>query len=234
MPKHRLRDLGVRLSAPARVGGPRPVEPVPPPSGSTCVCIIEERDRAAGTARRSATIQSISLPCAPAGSPPLSPAVPAGTSCNTPRPVLGHRLEQRRRARPRRRRCPARVRRGCRGDQRCGRWRSRARRHASAWRTIAAIASMSSAVASVVRAALPHHVGAHRGVGHVGADVEGARHPLERVEVLGERLPVQRHALRQRAAGDVLDPLHQLDEPLLAARVARARSRRRSCRARRS
>ena len=40
-------------------------------------------------------------------------------------------------------------------------------------------------------------------------------HPLERVEVLGEGLPVPLDALGERGAGDVLDALHQLDEPLV-------------------
>ena len=68
----------------------------------------------------------------------------------------------------------------------------------------------------VVVRALTHHVGAQRGVRHVRADVERARHALERVEVLGERLPVPLDALVERGAGDVLDALHQLDELLRA------------------
>ncbi len=68
----------------------------------------------------------------------------------------------------------------------------------------------------VVVRTLTHHVGAQRGVRHVRADVERARHALERVEVLGERLPVPLDALVERGAGDVLDALHELDQ-LLAA-----------------
>ena len=41
----------------------------------------------------------------------------------------------------------------------------------------------------VLRAALAHDVGAHRAVRHLRADVERARHRVERVEVLGEALP---------------------------------------------
>ena len=44
-----------------------------------------------------------------------------------------------------------------------------------------------------------------------------ARRVVERVEVLGEALPVPVDALVQRGAGDVLDALHQLDEEALAA-----------------
>ena len=66
-----------------------------------------------------------------------------------------------------------------------------------------------------------HHVGAHRRVRHVRADVDHAGAPRERVEILGERLPLPVDALPQRGAGDVLDALHQLDELLLASGVHR-------------
>ena len=36
---------------------------------------------------------------------------------------------------------------------------------------------------------LAHHVGAQGGVGHLGGHVEGPRHGIEGVEVLGERAP---------------------------------------------
>ena len=65
---------------------------------------------------------------------------------------------------------------------------------------------------------LPHHVGPHRAVGHLGPDVEGVGPGLDGVEVLGERLPAPLDALAQRRAGDVLDTLHQPDEPLVAIR----------------
>ena len=69
--------------------------------------------------------------------------------------------------------------------------------------------------------ALAHHVRAHRRVRDVRADVDHARPAVQRVEVLGERLPLPVDALPQRGAGDVLDALHELDELLLAARVHR-------------
>ena len=37
--------------------------------------------------------------------------------------------------------------------------------------------------------------------------------PLERVEVLGKALPLPLDALVQRGARDVLDALHELDQP---------------------
>ena len=66
-----------------------------------------------------------------------------------------------------------------------------------------------------VGAALAHHVEAQRAVGHLSGDVDVERPAVERVEELGERLPVPREALVQDDAGDVLDALHQLDEALV-------------------
>ena len=67
----------------------------------------------------------------------------------------------------------------------------------------------------VVRdAALAHHEGAQRRVGNLGADVEGARHALERVEVLGKGLPLPVDAFGQHGAGDVFHALHDADEPV--------------------
>ena len=60
-----------------------------------------------------------------------------------------------------------------------------------------------------------HHVRAHRRVRNVRTDVDRARCPVEGVEVLGKRLPVPRDPLGERAAGDVLDAFHELDEPLV-------------------
>ena len=78
--------------------------------------------------------------------------------------------------------------------------------------------SISSGVGTsvVVGAAVAHHVAAQRGVGHLGAEVDGLRGGVERVEVLGEGLPLPGDALVQRGAGDVLDALHQGDQPLVA------------------
>ena len=64
--------------------------------------------------------------------------------------------------------------------------------------------------------AVAHHVGAHRTVADLGSDVEGARHGGKDVEVLGKGLPTPGDPLGKCAAGDVLDPLHQLDEPVVS------------------
>ena len=70
--------------------------------------------------------------------------------------------------------------------------------------------------------ALAHDVGAHRAVGDLGADVHGPATVVQGVEVLGEALPAPRHALGQRSAGDVLDPLHQPDEPVVLIGLSRS------------
>ena len=74
-----------------------------------------------------------------------------------------------------------------------------------------------------VGAALAHHVRAQRRVDDVGADVDRVLAAVERVEVVGERLPVPRQALGERRAGDVLDALEHADQPvvLLGRRLGR-------------
>jgi hypothetical protein len=67
----------------------------------------------------------------------------------------------------------------------------------------------------VRRTAVAHDVGAQRAVRNGRADVEHSRQLLEHVEVLGVGLPAPLDALGERAAGDVLYALHQLDEPLV-------------------
>ena len=100
----------------------------------------------------------------------------------------------------------------------------------SASRTMARMASMSSAVAaSLLGAPLAHDVGPHRAVGDLGADVDRPAPPLQRVEVLGEGLPLPLDPLGERRAGDVLDALHEADEPVVAVGLRPGRSPRRSC-----
>ena len=55
-------------------------------------------------------------------------------------------------------------------------------------------------------------------MGDLGGDVERVRPGGQVVHVFGERLPASPlHALVERSAGDVLDPLHELDQILLTA-----------------
>ena len=157
---------------------------------------------------------------APSASPPIARRSRRARAASTPRPDVAHRAEQRGDLVLGARTCRVPARRARRDGRPCARSRSRARRRVNASRTIARIASRSSAVASLVRA-LAHHVRAHRRVRHVRPDVDRARHALERVEVLGERLPVPVDPLGERGAGDVLDAFHQLDEPLVAVRAHR-------------
>ena len=66
-------------------------------------------------------------------------------------------------------------------------------------------------------AAVAQHVGADRAVRDVDAHVDGPGLGLQRVEVFREGLPLPVDALGQGRAGDVLDPLHQLDQEVLLA-----------------
>ena len=76
-------------------------------------------------------------------------------------------------------------------------------------------------VRHVVAPTLAEHVGPQRAVGDEGGDVEHPAHPLDLVEVLGEALPVPGHAFVEGRAGDVLDSLHELDQPLPLGRPGR-------------
>ncbi len=204
-----------RRFAPARVGAAHRVEPRPPAVGVGAALHHQEGDRVAGAGSPRRSIHSSSVSIAPVGSPPSIAADPGGHDLEHAATGVVHRLRAARRARRSAANVPG-TGSPCtlRCAVRCVRSRSRARRPAATSRTIAVIASRSSAVGVAVRA-LAHHVGAQRGVGHLRADVERARHALERVEVLGEGLPVPLDAFGQRGAGDVLDALHQLDEPLV-------------------
>ena len=96
--------------------------------------------------------------------------------------------------------------------------RTRPRRPRSRRARGAAISAMSSAVASSLRAPRSPITYTRSGAwGRKAAMSIAYSRRAERVEVLGERLPLPLDALVQRGAGDVLDALHQLDEPVLLA-----------------
>ncbi len=63
--------------------------------------------------------------------------------------------------------------------------------------------------------ALPHHVKPQRSVRDLHGDVDVERPPVEGVHELRERLPVPRETLVEHRTRDVLDALHQLDEPVV-------------------
>ena len=87
---------------------------------------------------------------------------------------------------------------------------------------MARMAEMSSALGGLVpRPALAHDVGPHRAVGDLGSDVDGESAALQGVEVLGEALPLPLDAFGESGAGDVLDALHEADEPVVAVRTGR-------------
>ncbi len=73
----------------------------------------------------------------------------------------------------------------------------------------------------VVRAALAHHVCAHGAVRHLCAEVHAEAAPLERVEILGEALPLPLDALVECGARNVLDALHELDQEVVLIRPHR-------------
>ena len=84
--------------------------------------------------------------------------------------------------------------------------------------------------ALAVDRALAHDIDAQRMVRHLRRDIDRARHPFQRIEVLREALPVPLQSFRQRDAGDFLDRLHQADQRGMMLAPHRVRSRRRSCR----
>ena len=68
----------------------------------------------------------------------------------------------------------------------------------------------------VGRPPFAHRIGPDRAMRHLGADIEGVRHGLQRVEIFREGLPVPAHALGKRRAGNVLHAFHQADQPIVA------------------
>ncbi len=58
-------------------------------------------------------------------------------------------------------------------------------------------------------------------MGHLGADVGHPPVLVERVEVLGEGLPVPLDAVGERGAGNVLDAFHHRDQPVSFGRIGR-------------
>src|SRR5271169_5668124 len=145
-------------------------------------------------------------------SPPISPPTPAGTTCRTPLPASATAVIKATSSSSSEyvpgTGCPLALR--CPAVRPNDMPRAPARRPSvTAW----VIAVRSSAVgASSARSPITW---AHSGQRYLRADIDGAWHPLQRVEVLAEGLPLPRDPLRQRAAGDVLYALHQFDEPVV-------------------
>lgn len=74
---------------------------------------------------------------------------------------------------------------------------------------------MSAGLAGSRAAPFAHHVQPQRGVGDLGGDVHVPRSAVQGIEVAGERLPLPVEAFVEDRPRDVLDPLHQLDQPLV-------------------
>ena len=64
----------------------------------------------------------------------------------------------------------------------------------------------------VLGAAIAHDVEAQCAVWQLGGDVDRAVHRGQGVEIVGEGLPIELHALAQHGAGDIFDAFHQVDQ----------------------
>ena len=91
---------------------------------------------------------------------------------------------------------------------------------ATASRTTSAIRASSSSVAALVPR-VAHHEQPHRGVPDVRGVVEDGAVPLDRVEVLGERLEVPRDPGLERREAHVLDVLERAPDEAAVLRSAR-------------
>ena len=60
---------------------------------------------------------------------------------------------------------------------------------------------------------IAHHRHAQRVMRYLREEIEGMRDALQRVEILGEGLPIETDTLDEGDAGDVLDAFHQRDQP---------------------
>ena len=67
----------------------------------------------------------------------------------------------------------------------------------------------------IIRAALSHDKGAQRAVRNLRADIDGARQAFERIEIIGKAFPIPFHPLGERSARNILDTLHQADQPIM-------------------
>ena len=61
-------------------------------------------------------------------------------------------------------------------------------------------------------------------MGYLNTVIYRVRHALERIEILGKAFPLPTDSLEQGGAGNVLDPLHQTDEPVSVCRFDRCKT----------
>ena len=136
----------------------------------------------------------------------------------TPRARRAASRVRARTARPRPRTCPAPDVRPWRGGRACATWRTRARPPRPP--PARSRPSPRSRRGSPARCAAPRSPIAYARTAPCDTCTPTSMPNcpgVERVEVLGERLPAPVDALGERGAGDVLHALHQADEPLLVA-----------------
>ena len=68
------------------------------------------------------------------------------------------------------------------------------------------------------------HIGANRAVRNVGGNVNGARQFFQCGQIFGEGFPVPLHPLSECRAGNILNALHQADQPFVAVGARRGKS----------
>ena len=143
---------------------------------------------------------------------------PAGPASKTACAARGHRSAQPEQLLARRHTCPVPARRRRHDAPRCVTSRSpSAPASIASWTMSRHRGDVVVGGLFVARAAVAHRVATHRAMRDLGAEIDGERPLLDRVEVFGEALPLPRDAFGQRRTRDVLDALHQFDQPLLAA-----------------
>ena len=67
----------------------------------------------------------------------------------------------------------------------------------------------------IIRAALSHDKGAECAVRNLRANIDSARQAFECVKIIGKAFPIPFHPLGERSAGNILDTLHQADQPIM-------------------
>ena len=67
----------------------------------------------------------------------------------------------------------------------------------------------------IIGTALAHHISAHGAMRNLCRDIQRARHFIQRVQIFGEGFPLPVNAFSQRRARNILNPFHQINEPIM-------------------
>ena len=102
---------------------------------------------------------------------------------------------------------------GAMGEHAAGRNAQRASLHAFAHKILHLRNVVSRRLPA--RRSFAHHIGTNRSVRHMRADIHGELAFAQHVEIVAEAFPAPCDARVERGAGDILDPFHQLDQPVL-------------------